>query len=172
MFRFLQKKRVIKVESSHETLLTRIGLIRSERAIRVFSPNLDIIRIRTPFQSIQEYNQFLRRINDRLSISKEINPQLFSNPLIEIELRDWFVDSNNNYLNLKSELEVFKERSTKLVQNYIKFEADNSNLQGKTLFHVGPVLNQIKDIVNCLIIATQYDVNHSNTNAIKNSELR
>jgi hypothetical protein len=170
VFDFLRtRKKDQKIETSHHVLISRIRSIRAERATRIYSPNYSVTGIRALFRSILEYNRFLKQVTDGMKSPTGVNVMLFKNSPSLIYLRDWFYDSNGFYLDTEEMILQFQERSSRLIESYIELEKNPDPVQQKTLLHVGPVINQIREITDQLILVTQHDPKEISDSAIKRS---
>lgn len=170
MFDFLKiKKKSLKPENKHTLLISQLNRIQSNKGMSIFNPINSTNIIRVTYKSIQEFNQFLNKIINISNLPKNIVPQYFQVPITHMLLKDWFISQNGLYLKPEEELEQFKKKSVELLEIYIDFEDTGSEETLKACSILAPLINQISEISNQLMIVTMTEMSKKLGSAIKDS---
>ena len=137
---------------------------------RVFSHNYNGLVIRVPYQSIQEYNQYLVQVTAALGYDHLLQGRLFQNTPVSTYLDDWFTTNKNLYLNTEEHTSKYKEVASELVKQYILLEDANEESKQKTLTNISPIIGQIKEITEQLVTVSALD-KVSTPSAIRQSKI-
>jgi len=170
MFSFLRRRKKTEVmESAHNLLISRIREIRADQGNRVFSPDNAHLRIRALYRTIQEYNQFLNRLNHLCRSPNHITPKLFQNVPVFISLEDWFVGQNGLYLKANEEIITFQQYSIHLIESYIVLETQQDEVSIRARSCLGSTLSHVSEITQQLLLVTSEEKRTSLQSSIKAS---
>lgn len=152
MFNFFKKKNVVlPLRNPKAILIEQIEKIVPSNMGKVFVSEHSARVIRVPYQSIQEYNQYLIQIKAALEHKHLFQNRLFQSPLLSIYLDDWFTTSSKIYLDPVEHTARYKVVASELVKQYILLEDFESDSKQQALTFIGPVINQVKEITEHLV---------------------